>query len=468
MKNYPYENNGAKDNEILIDQVRQMYDLYPLGLIASFLNSLIVFFVLRTVIPRTNLFVWLAAMMLIIIFRTVFLARYKKKGVLPGSAKARANRAIAGLFLSGAAWGSSAIFLFSTGSMSHQVFLAFVLGGMTAGAAATFSQLKAGYPAFSVPALVPLAVRFFLIPGEFHLAMGVLVVFFLVVLWRVSMNTYHVFLTSLLLRYENRDFIGNMKREKLKVDELNRALRLEIEAKERAESELRAHEERLETTVEERTEELKNYKEKLEGIVEQKQILLKELYHRTKNNMQVISMLISLQSASIKDDRVVDALQEINNRIRVMALVHEKLYQSKDLYRILLDEYLRELAGSIISTYKSEKQVTLSVQAQPVAVSIDVAIPCGLVLNEIISNSMKYAFPGKTSGVIEISIRDLKGRMELVVRDNGIGLPSNIDLEKTKTLGLRLIMNIVTKQLGGHLKVERENGTSFIMNFENK
>ncbi len=460
------DSSTAEPAEILAGQVGRMYDLLPVGLIMSFLNSVIVCFVLRDAVPRTNVIVWFTAMMLLIVSRLVILIGNGKIRITPESAALWARRILVGLFLSGLVWGSSAFFLFPSSSMAYQVFIAFVLGGMAAGAAATFSQLKGGYPAFGVPALVPLVVRFFLIPGEFHLAMGIMVALFLAGLWWVALQNYRTYLTTLLLRLENRNVIGNLKEEKQKVEELNRALYAEIEARQKAEVELRLHHERLEATVEERTEELKKYRDRLEQIIEQKEILLRELYHRTKNNMQVISSLIGLQSASVSDERVLQMFRDTENRIMAMALVHEKLYKSSDLSSVNMKEYMTDLARALLeSNARGGGNISLKLEADNIPLPIDVIMPCGLIINELMSNSLKYAFAGGRSGEIRISFhRTGEDLMELVYGDDGPGFQFT-DFKNIKTLGLKLVNNLATKQLGGEVRMAAGGGAEFHIRF---
>ena len=457
---------AAGHNEILALQVRRLYDLQPVGMLMSFLNAIIVSFVLRAAIPRLNLIIWLSAVMLMIVIRAVLLIRLRSIKIGPESAETWAKRAIEGLVFPGLIWGSSAFLIFPGNSPEYQVFIAFVLGGMAAGAAATFAQLKGGYPAFSVPALAPLAVRFFLLPGEFHIAMGIMVTLFLAGLWWVSLRNYQVNMTGLLLRFENRKVIEHLKRTKQEVDALNRTLYQEIEAKQKAESELRLHQERLEATVDVRTEELKKYRDSLEGIIEQKEILLRELYHRTKNNMQVISSLIGLQSASVSDDRILQMFRDTINRIQAMALVHEKLYQSSDLSSVNMKEYLGDLANALIeSNIQGKDNITFKLEADNLPLPIDVIMPCGLIINELISNSLKYAFTGGGGGEIRISFHQKEdGKMEIIYADNGPGF-ALIDFKEIKTLGLKLVNNLATKQLGGDIRMVSGEGAEFHIRF---
>ena len=206
----------------------------------------------------------------------------------------------------------------------------------------------------------------------------------------------------------------------------------------------------------------KRWTEALESSLLEKETLLRELYHRTKNNMQVISSLISLQSSSISDDRVLRMFDDTKNRIRAMSLVHEKLYQSKDLSSVNMKEYIRDLANALIEGHgRGDAIVLLKLDTVDISLPIDVLMPCGLIINELISNSLKYAFTGGGSGEIRISVRRIDdGLLEIVYGDNGPGLQFR-DIKDIKTLGLKLVNNLATKQLGGELELVPGKGAEF-------
>jgi PAS domain S-box-containing protein len=198
--------------------------------------------------------------------------------------------------------------------------------------------------------------------------------------------------------------------------------------------------------------------------LKEKEVLLKEIHHRVKNNLQVISSLLSLQAANIKDQGTLEQLRESQNRIRSMALIHERLYQSNDLARIDFDEYARNLVSFLARSY-SVPGVKLSVNVQNIELSVNAAIPCGLIINELVSNALKYAFPSERTGEVEISVQPLPGNsLVLCVRDNGVGLPEDVELGKTSTLGLQLVVTL-SNQLSGTIELSRENGTAISVTF---
>ncbi len=213
---------------------------------------------------------------------------------------------------------------------------------------------------------------------------------------------------------------------------------------------------------------LKNTEGQISQALKEKEMLLRELYHRTKNNMQVISSLVSLQSASLKDKTVLDILKDTQDRIRAMSIVHEQLYKSQDLASLDIKDYMEVLANVMVLSYQSQpEKVSLLLDIESFALPIDVVMPCGLVLNELISNSLKYAFPGDRSGAISIYMRRAaENQVEFVYADDGIGFKLPGDMKKVETLGLRLVNNLVTKQLGGTLEARSNGRTEFRIRFK--
>ena len=195
----------------------------------------------------------------------------------------------------------------------------------------------------------------------------------------------------------------------------------------------------------------------------EKEVLLREIHHRVKNNMQVISSLLSLQAASIDDARLHKMLMESQGRVRAMALIHEILYDSGDLSKIALKPYVSRLAAGLKRMFaRDEGRVRLSVESDDVTLGIDAMVPCGLAISELISNSLKYAFPNGQDGEINLQVTSVPdGGIKLVVRDNGIGMPADLDIRTTKTMGMGLVVSLVEKQLRGRLDLDRSQGTCF-------
>jgi PAS domain S-box-containing protein len=215
--------------------------------------------------------------------------------------------------------------------------------------------------------------------------------------------------------------------------------------------------------------ERKRAEEQLRASLREKEVLLKEIHHRVKNNLQVISSLLSLKAGTIKDRETLQIFKECQSRVRSMALLHEKLYQSGDLASIDFSAYVRELAATLFGSYGVEPgNISLEVCAPGILLGIDSAVPCGLIVNELVSNCLKHAFPGGRPGEIRIELvrRDDNNLNKLVLRvsDNGVGLPEDIDFENLGSLGLRIVRTL-TEQLNGALEFDNSGGTQFTISF---
>jgi len=212
--------------------------------------------------------------------------------------------------------------------------------------------------------------------------------------------------------------------------------------------------------------ERKQAEERIKSSLREKDVLLREIHHRVKNNMQIISSLLRLQSRLVKDSKMVEMFKESQNRIRSMALIHEKLYQTEDVSRINFAEYIRSLTVHLFHTYRVNPNIVkMNTEVEEVYLSINKAIPCGLVINELVSNALKHAFPDSQKGEIQIKLYSNKqNRTKLVVSDDGIGLPENLNIQEPETLGLQLVNDLV-KQIEGTIKLDRTEGTTFYISF---
>jgi two-component sensor histidine kinase len=212
--------------------------------------------------------------------------------------------------------------------------------------------------------------------------------------------------------------------------------------------------------------ERKRAEEQVKASLAEKEVLLKEIHHRVKNNLQVISSLLKLQSQHLDDKQAEEIFKECQNRVKSMALVHEKLYQSRDLAKIDFAEYVHNLVAHVFRSYPTSLgNVGLKVNVDTISFSIDLAIPLGLLINELVSNCLKHAFPDERKGEIRVDLH-LDGRdgYVLTVSDNGVGFPEGVDFQKTETLGLQLV-NTLAGQLGGAVEVLRNGGTEFRITF---
>lgn len=198
----------------------------------------------------------------------------------------------------------------------------------------------------------------------------------------------------------------------------------------------------------------------------EKELLLKEIHHRVKNSLQLVSSLLQLQSKDIQDEEALKSIHEGQERVRAMALIHQKLYQNENLTTIDFSEYCYMLANEIRSIYAQQEKVDIQLDINDMHFDIDTAIPLGLILNELVTNSFKYAFSSFQENIISISIKELEeGNYLLLVKDNGKGLPEGIDLKKVKSLGLRLVKRL-SKQLHGSFEYQSDNGGLFKVRFK--
>ncbi|MDZ8082443.1 MAG: PAS domain S-box protein [Nostoc sp. DcaGUA01] len=205
---------------------------------------------------------------------------------------------------------------------------------------------------------------------------------------------------------------------------------------------------------------------KLRSALAEKEVLLKEVHHRVKNNLQIVSSLLQLQSHTIQDPEVIKVLRESQNRIESISLIHKNLYTSPDIGQIDVGEYIHNLAASLLISYQIVPgRIGLETDIDSVSLNIDQAIACGLVINELISNALKHAFPNQQAGTIHIALRNLNNSIEMTIQDNGIGLPDNLDWRNTSSLGLSLVYDLVTEQLEGEITLERDRGTVFKIQF---
>ena len=212
--------------------------------------------------------------------------------------------------------------------------------------------------------------------------------------------------------------------------------------------------------------ERKKAEEKIRQSLNDKEVLLKEIHHRVKNNLQIISSLLSLESNYLKDKGTKFLFKESQNRIKTMALVHEKLYKSSDIKYVNMHEYITSIIELLSYSYDKEFiDVEYRLQEEGLTrFDIDAAIPCGLIINEVVSNTFKYAFPKQLSGKIIIDFSVKNGVCYLIIKDDGVGISEKIDLENSNTLGLELIHSLVN-QLEGDIDISIDNGTAFNINF---
>lgn len=216
--------------------------------------------------------------------------------------------------------------------------------------------------------------------------------------------------------------------------------------------------------------ERKQAEEQIKASLREKEVLLQEVHHRVKNNMQIISSLLRLQSRKIKGKRALQAFESSCNRVKSMVLIHERLYQSRDFARVDFAEYVHGLTNHLFSLYQmSPEAVKLDINIKNIFLDLNTAIPCGLIVNELVSNSLKHAFPDDRKGRIKIVMKSLKkNEIELTASDNGVGIPDEMDIRDIKSLGLHLVSILAEDQLRGNLKLDKTKGTRFEIKFKTK
>ena len=206
--------------------------------------------------------------------------------------------------------------------------------------------------------------------------------------------------------------------------------------------------------------------DRIKRSLRDKELLLREIHHRVKNNLQIVTSLLNLQSRKIEDDEAVDVFRESQNRVKSMAIIHEQLYQSADLAHIDFELYIKKLISYLFDSYNVNRyKIKTEISANSISLNIDTAMPLALIINELVSNSLKYAFVDSEEGNIRVELKKEGEMYKLMVSDDGVGLPEDISVENTQTLGLQLI-NSLTMQLDGEIKVDLTNGTEFNIRFK--
>lgn len=205
--------------------------------------------------------------------------------------------------------------------------------------------------------------------------------------------------------------------------------------------------------------------EQIKASLREKEVLLKEIYHRVKNNLQVVSSLLNLQSERIEDKNAAELFKISQNRIDSMALIHEELYQSEDLARVDFAEYIQKLVTELYSSYGVDcETIKLNINAANILLDINKAIPSGLIINELVSNSLKHAFPDGKEGELSVVLRSDNNQFTLTIRDTGVGFPDDLDFRNTASLGMQLVVTL-TNQLDGTIELDRSGGTTFNITF---
>jgi two-component sensor histidine kinase len=209
--------------------------------------------------------------------------------------------------------------------------------------------------------------------------------------------------------------------------------------------------------------------EQIKASLKEKEVLLREVHHRVKNNLQIISSLLDMSSMQTENQETIDLFADSRNRVNAMALIHTQLYGSERFDKINMEEHILELSKNLLQIYSMEKIIALNIKSANIYLNINQAIPCALVLNELVSNVLKHAYREGQKGTLSISMQQSGGDTILLrIKDDGAGIPEDIDIEKTRSLGLSIVRNLVNNQLKGKIKVSRNKGTEFLIDFKIK
>jgi two-component sensor histidine kinase len=211
-------------------------------------------------------------------------------------------------------------------------------------------------------------------------------------------------------------------------------------------------------------DEIEKKNESLQQLVEEKEWLVREIHHRVKNNFHIVLGLLGTQSGYLKSEEAVNALADSRHRIQAMSIMHQKLYQSEDLSSVSISEYIHELISHLRSSFHTRQSIQFKLDIDSIQLNTGYCIPIGLILNEVITNSIKYAFPGERPGLISICLKHDHTRVIVKISDDGIGLPAGYNIDNPHTMGLRLI-NGLTQDLEGELRIENDHGTTIIVEF---
>ena len=214
--------------------------------------------------------------------------------------------------------------------------------------------------------------------------------------------------------------------------------------------------------------ERKEIDRKIRDSLKEKEVLLQEVHHRVKNNLQVISSILNLQTSYVDDPKTLEILRESQQRIKSMSFIHETIYRTADFSRLEFMDYIKTIASNLIQSYRTGSlELEFRPEMESVGLNLDQAIPCGLIINELVSNALKYAYKGRKKGVLTVVLREEEGDVILAVKDDGVGLPADFAFEKNNSLGIQLVYALLD-QLDATVKVNQSNGTEFFIRFHRK
>jgi signal transduction histidine kinase len=440
------EDHGA----LLAEQVKQLYSNAFVGLLATAINSLVLAFIQRDVTPSATLMAWLASLSVISLFRYIDIRTFWKRVPEASEAEQWKRRFIVGLALSGMAWGSSAIFLFPLESLAHQTFLAFVIGGMVAGAAAAFSSVMKAFLFYSVPALTPIIVRFALLGDEFHLAMGGMALFFGVLIFSVAKRMNTIRITSVKLGFENNALVSYLTAEKEKLDKLNEKLLSEIRDRERIEKELRKSEGHLRSL----SAELLNAHEKERKLVAQ------EIHDSIGSSLAAAQFKVRNTIRQVGQDHpdTTIALEGVSS------ILQSAIGETRRIQMALRPSILDDIGiVKTINWFCREFELTyldIRIQKEIDVEEDDVTDSLRIVIYRVLQEAMNNIAKHSRTNRVFLSLRKSDGSIELVIRDDGRGFDPAEAYSQTGT-GRGLGLNSMRERVGlsgGSFAIESSEG----------
>lgn len=416
-------------------QIGQLYQQGLPGLIGALAGAIVLTVALWDVVSHLRLVLWLGTYCLLQIPRFWLVAAFKRANPKGTYAESWGKWFALGSNAGGVMWGIAGVLLFPADSPAHQFLLSVFVTGIACGAAATYAPLPSAYVPTILAELTPLSARFIYEGSETNIFIGGVVFLFSFILLLTARNIEVASERSLGLMFEKNDLVASLTDKTTKLERLSESLQAEIEERRRAE-------------------------ESLSESLDEKEVLLREIHHRVKNNLQVMSSLIRLQSRYVADAPCHTILREMEGRVISMALVHEKLYQSDSVANLRLSDYFPALLSHLLATHRvDEAIIKVHVDLDDPPINMAQALPLGFILTELVSNCLKHAFPRGEHGNIRVTFRKAaNSNMVLSVSDDGVGLPEHVKIETPETLGLRLVRTFV-RQLEGDLAINRNGGT---------
>ena len=445
--------------ELLPKQIEVLFDQSGIALITNVVAAAMLIIILWAVTPYQILLAWYAALLVLTGARAHLIDRYRRANLDDMEHSYWLNVFLVGVIANGAFWGSSAWVLVPDDRITLTGMAVLWACGLSAGSVAALSVVRRAFFAFSVPALIPFAA-YLIIRGPLEASvLGGAMIMFFGFLSVNALRMHRTLIEALQLQQENAHLVLDLNQEKIQVEALNRDLEGRVVKRT---AELVASNTSLKVEIKER----QALEAELQKSLHEKNVLMREVNHRVKNNFQIIISLLNLQARKTRERSVRLLFDECAARIKSISMVHDQLYGSTELTAISLDGYLRQLVQhvSVINDLAS-RNIAVNVSAPALIVGIDTASFCGLIVNELLSNAFQHAFRDLDGGTVEIQLEVINGdEINLVIRDDGVGLPVGVDPAKSSTLGLELV-NLFVAQISGTMRCERRSGTTFHIGF---